>query len=51
MNFCRANCKWLRPTEKEQGSNKPIHICYKYNRQVTHQGFHPKLVKLEECDQ
>jgi hypothetical protein len=52
--FCRKNCKWLEPTEKRQDELKRMgrilnHRCMKYLKFVKHEGFHPDLVKLDEC--
>jgi hypothetical protein len=53
MEFCYDDCTFLSITEKEQnkmGRHKPPHLCTKYNKQVKHGAFHPKLMKLNECD-
>lgn len=53
--FCYADCKHLNFTEKQQDEayktlgRRPEHFCKLYNKQIKHNGFHPFLVKLQEC--
>jgi hypothetical protein len=51
MVFCGTNCKFLRPKEYEQTDEKEIHLCKKYNKRVLHLDFHPRLIRLPECDE
>lgn len=43
-------CKWIEPKEKDQTNDKEPHICLKYNKRVYHNGNHPYIKPLEECD-
>lgn len=52
QKFCYDNCHFLNPSENEQdkmGGIKIPHFCILYKKCVKHEGFHPKLIKLEEC--
>ena len=52
--FCFRNCKYLSITEREQDKvedgKKYPHICERYNKHIKHDGMHPNLPKLKECD-
>ncbi|RLG18748.1 hypothetical protein DRN75_00855 [Nanoarchaeota archaeon] len=45
--FCDG-CVYLNPTEEEQTRHQK-HYCRLYMCQVFHQGYHPKIVKLDIC--
>lgn len=49
--FCE-NCSFLNITEEEQNKqkNKDKHICNRYKKVLLHNGYHPKLPVLTECD-
>jgi hypothetical protein len=47
--FCPADCEHLDPAESSQTRKKEPHICRKYQTQVYHEIFHPKLVRCNEC--
>ena len=65
MLYCEENCKYLKPTEKEQDEDyvnsmdlnpddTPIreqHQCTLFNGVVVHGGHHPKLMSLDECEE
>jgi len=48
--FCPDNCPHLVPKEYQQLRSKEFHKCRKYDRQVKHYQYHPRLVRLAECD-
>ena len=50
--FCYHSCKFLSITEHEQNrlKTKEPHICERYNKHIKHNGFHPSLPMLSECD-
>jgi len=48
-DFCYYECPFLKPCEYDQSDKKEPHWCEKYDKQVKHYGYHPNLVKLEEC--
>jgi hypothetical protein len=50
--FCFHSCKFLSITEHEQNrlKTKEPHICERYNKHIKHNGFHPSLPMLSECD-
>jgi hypothetical protein len=50
--FCFHSCKFLSITESEQDrlKIKDPHICERYNRHIRHNGMHPRLPMLDECD-
>ena len=49
--FC-DNCSFLNITEEEQNKqkNKDRHICNRYKKVLLHNGYHPQLPVLNECD-
>ncbi len=49
--FCPVECEFLFPKEYEQSKNigKASHICTKYNKRVIHGGYHPNILKCDEC--
>lgn len=49
--FC-DNCSFLNITEEEQNKqkNKDRHICNRYKKVLLHNGYHPQLPVLTECD-
>lgn len=49
--FC-GNCSFLNITEEEQSKqkNKDRHICNRYKKVLLHNGHHPQLPVLTECD-
>jgi hypothetical protein len=49
--FCYDYCIFLNLKEFEQDAmkTKEAHVCMKYNQQVTHGIFHPKLIRCKEC--
>lgn len=49
INFCRTNCKNLKPKEKEQSRFLEPHDCIRYSKKVYHGPYHPQLIKLNEC--
>lgn len=54
-NLCPTNCEHLSLTEEEQNSIRKLgkpreyHFCTKFQKQVHHEGWHPRLVQLDEC--
>ena len=51
--FCPVGCEHLNMTEPEQhyqNRNKERHYCNKYNVIVKHKGYHPALVRHEQCN-
>jgi hypothetical protein len=53
-NICPANCRFISPTEDEQDRLKAKHFytphtCLKFNKNINHGIFHPRLIKCEEC--
>lgn len=48
-HFCPDECRFLSPWERFQSAHK-MHICRKYKKRVKHGRFHPKLIKLPECN-
>lgn len=48
--FCPHKCPNLKPTEAEQSRQKEGHTCQKYGKRVRHMGYHPRLVRLDECE-
>ena len=50
--FCADNCNWLNPTEYEQDQQKHKinHFCNRYGKRVVHGRYHPKLIKVEDCN-
>jgi len=51
MKFCHPNCRYLAPWEENQSELHEMHICGKYNVRVLHGKFHPKLIRVGECDE
>lgn len=44
-------CRFLSPTEDQQNKStaKNPHMCSYYGRRVHHYGYHPNLVRPEDC--
>ena len=53
IKFCPDDCNYLSITEREQVGDKQYenHKCTKYNKHVLHLQYHPKLLKLDECEE
>lgn len=47
--FCYDDCKYLSPKEDKQQHTRRNHYCTKYNEQVKHQGYHPKICRSVKC--
>lgn len=55
MLFC-DDCKELSITEEEQkkyiniSDRFFVHWCEKYNKHLTHSGYHPRIPRLKKCN-
>lgn len=47
--LCPIDCPFLQPKEYSQTKRKEQHYCEKFNKRVRHFGYHPHLIRLEEC--
>jgi len=52
--FCISNCVFLSPTEEEQHEQpregRSAHYCSCYKLPVFHGPYHPKIMRVLECD-
>jgi len=48
LHLCKRNCEFLNPLEKDQKKYEQ-HFCTKYNQQVFHGIFHPRIIAVKNC--
>jgi hypothetical protein len=49
--FCFSECRFLVPTESQQSIlGDGSHFCKRYNASVRHNGFHPQILRLQQCN-
>ena len=54
-HLCPDDCEFLNPTEEEQngihrlGKPREYHFCTKYDQQLFHGCFHPKIIAVKNC--
>ena len=49
IKYCRKNCIFLNPTEKQQTDKKEKHFCCLFRKIIFHLNFHPKLIAINKC--